>query len=138
MITTIGVLVTALAAVATDQLTLPAWLSGLGLLVGGLGMGLGMASNAVLLFDFSPIEDRGANSAARQMSDSLGGLLVIGTSGVVYALWRDTLDPSVLFLCVFALSVLVMLLAIVVAFRVRPAATPATPATSAASAPSTA
>ncbi len=41
-----------------------------------------------------PIEDRGANSAALQMSDSLGGLLVIGTAGVVYAVWRDTLDPE--------------------------------------------
>jgi MFS family permease len=122
VVTTVGVVVTALAAISTQQVTVPAWLSGVGLLVGGLGMGLGMASNAVLLFDFSPVEDRGANSAAIQMSDSLGGLLVIGTAGVVYALWRDTLDPSLLFLYVFALSALVMLLAIVVAFRVRPVA----------------
>jgi MFS family permease len=121
VVTTFGVVITALAAIATHDVTVPAWLSGVGLLVGGLGMGLGMASNAVLLFDFSPPEDRGANSAAIQMSDSLGGLLVIGTAGVVYALWRDTMDPSLLFLCVFSLSALTMLLAIVVAFRVRPA-----------------
>ena len=120
VITTIGVLTTALAAIATDDVTVPAWLSGVGLMVAGLGMGLGMASNAVLLFEFSPVEDRGANSAAIQMSDSLGGLLVIGAAGVVYALWRDTLDPSLLFLLVFTLSALVMLLAIVVAYRVRP------------------
>jgi len=44
----------------------------------------------------------------------------IGTAGVVYALWRDTLDPSLLFLLVFTLSAMVMLLAIVVAYRVRP------------------
>jgi MFS family permease len=121
IVTAVGVLMTALAAIATDDLTVPAWFSGVGLLVAGLGMGLGMASNAVLLFEYSPVEDRGANSAAIQMSDSLGGLLVIGSAGVVYALWRDTLDPSVLFLCVFALSGLVMLLAIVVGYRVKPA-----------------
>lgn len=121
IVTAVGVLMTALSAIATDDLTVPAWLSGVGLLVAGLGMGLGMASNAVLLFEYSPVEDRGANSAAIQMSDSLGGLLVIGSAGVVYALWRDTLDPSVLFLCVFALSGLVMLLAIVVGYRVKPA-----------------
>jgi MFS family permease len=121
VVTTVGVVVTALAAIATHDTTVPAWLSGVGLLIGGLGMGLGMASNAVLLFDYSPPEDRGANSAAIQMSDSLGGLLVIGAAGVVYALWRDTVDPSLLFLCVFSLSVVAMLLAIVVAFRVRPA-----------------
>ncbi len=120
VITTIGVVITSSAAIATDALTVPAWTAGVGLLVGGLGMGLAMASNAVLLFDFSPVEDRGANSAAIQMSDSLGGLLVIGSAGVIYALWRDSLDPSVLFLCVFALSAVVMLLTIVVAFRVRP------------------
>jgi MFS family permease len=118
--TTVGVLTTALAAIATDDLTVPAWLSGVGLLIAGLGMGLGMASNSVLLFEYSPIEDRGANSAALQMSDSLGGLLVIGTAGVVYAVWRDTLDPSLLYGLVFALSALVMALAIVVGYRVRP------------------
>jgi MFS family permease len=119
-ITTVGVVVTASAALATDAVSVPAWVAGLGLLVGGLGMGLAMASNAVLLFEFSPVEDRGANSAAIQMSDSLGGLLVIGAAGVVYALWRNSLDASALFLIVFGLSALVMLLSIVVAFRVRP------------------
>jgi MFS family permease len=120
VITTIGVVITSSSAIVTDALTVPGWLAGFGLLVGGLGMGLAMASNAVLLFDYSPVEDRGANSAAIQMSDSLGGLLVIGSAGVIYALWRDTLNPSVLFLCVFALATLVMLLSIVVATRVRP------------------
>ena len=71
-----GVLVTSAAAVVTDAVVVPAWVAGVGLVIGGLGMGLSMASNAVLLFDLSPVEDRGANSAAIQMSDSLGGLLV--------------------------------------------------------------
>ena len=94
----LGVVVTSTAAIVTDQVTVPAWLAGVGLLIGGLGMGLSMASNAVLLFEFSPVEDRGANSAAIQMSDSLGGLLVIGAGGVIYALWRDDLDQTPLFL----------------------------------------
>ncbi len=120
VVTTIGVVVTASAAVATDALTLPAWLSGVGLLLGGLGMGLAMASNAVLLFEFSPVADRGANSAAIQMSDSLGGLLVVGAAGVGYAIWRDSVDHSALFLGIFGLATLVMLFSIVVAYRVRP------------------
>jgi hypothetical protein len=53
------------------------------------------------------------------MSDSLGGLLVIGAAGVVYAAWRDTWQPTQLFLAIFALSGLVMVLAMVVARRVR-------------------
>jgi hypothetical protein len=38
----------------------------------------------------------------------------------VYAVWRDSLAQTPLFSLVFALSFAVMLLAVVVAFRVRP------------------
>jgi MFS family permease len=118
----VGVALTASAAVVTEPVTVPAWVAGVGMAVGGLGMGLSMASNAVLLFDLSPPEDRGANSAAIQMSDSLGGLLVIGAAGVVYALWRQTLPPTQLFAAVFSLSLVVAVLASLVAARVRPPA----------------
>lgn len=120
-VTALGVLITAMAAIVTDALVVPAWVAGVGLVFGGLGMGLSMSSNAVLLFDLSPEADRGANSAAIQMSDSLGGVLVIGAAGVIYALERHVLAATSLFLLLFGLSFAVMLLAIVVAFRVRPA-----------------
>jgi MFS family permease len=119
-VTTLGVLVTGTAAVETAALTVPGWLAGVGLLIGGLGMGLSMSSNAVLLFELSPAEDRGANSAAIQMSDSLGGLLAIGAAGVIYAVWRDSLAQTPLFCLIFALSFVIMLQAVVVGFRVRP------------------
>ena len=115
-----GVVVTGTSAVVTDAFVVPAWTSGIGLVIGGLGMGLSMASNAVLLFDYSPVADRGANSAAIQMSDSLGGLLVIGAAGVIYAVWRDTMAATTLFTLIFSLAFCVLLFAIVVAYRVRP------------------
>jgi MFS family permease len=119
-ITAVGVLITGSAAIATSGLTVPAEVAGVGLVIGGLGMGLSMSSNAVLLFDLSPVEDRGANSAAIQMSDSLGGVLVIGAAGVFYALEREVLAPTTLFLVMFAFSVMVLAVATAVAFRVRP------------------
>lgn len=119
VVVAVGVLVTALAAVDTETVTFPAWLAGLGLLIGGVGMGLSMASNAVLLFDYSPVADRGANSAAIQMSDSLGALTVIGAAGVVYAIWRETWPGTQLFTAIFALSSVVMVVAVIVATRVR-------------------
>ncbi|MBA3309532.1 MAG: MFS transporter [Nocardioidaceae bacterium] len=119
-VTTVGVVVTGSSVVVTDAVIVPGWLAGVGLLVAGVGMGLSMSSNAVLLFEFSPEEDRGANSAAIQMSDSLGALVVIGGSGVVYAIWRETLPGTTLFGLVFGVSFLVMLAATFVAFRVRP------------------
>ena len=54
------------------------------------------------------------------MSDSLGGLLVIGAAGVLYAVWRETLSATTLFLLIFAISFVVLLAAVVVGFRVRP------------------
>jgi MFS family permease len=118
-ITTVGVLVAGSSAIVTDSVTVPAWFAGVGMTVGGLGMGLAMASNAVLLFDFSPPDERGANSAAIQMSDSLGGLLVIGAAGTVYAVWREALSQTVLFSLIFSVAVAVMLVSIYVGFRVR-------------------
>ncbi len=120
VVTAVGVLLTGTAAIDTSQFVVPAWLAGVGLMVGGLGMGLSMSSNAVLLFELSPKQDRGANSAAIQMSDSLGGVLVIGGAGVVYSIWRDTLSATALFTVIFAISLLVMMLAVVVGYRVRP------------------
>ncbi len=119
VVVTVGVAITASAAVVTQAVTVPAWFAGVGLLIGGVGMGLSMASNAVLLFDYSPVGDRGANSAAIQMSDSLGGLTVIGAAGVVYAVWRDSWSGTEVFSTIFALSSAVMLFAIFVATRVR-------------------
>jgi MFS family permease len=123
-VTALGVVVTGSACVVTSALVVPAWLAGVGLLLGGLGMGLSMSSNSVLLFELSPVEEQGRNSAALQISDSLGGLVVIGGGGVVYALWRQSWPATQVFGLVFALCFLVMLVAVWVGFRVRPDAAP--------------
>ncbi|MDP9318265.1 MAG: MFS transporter [Actinomycetota bacterium] len=119
-VTAVGVVVTGSASVVTSALVVPAWLAGVGLVVGGLGMGLSMSSNSVLLLDLSPPDEQGANSAALQMSDSLGGLIVIGAGGVIYALWRHSWPATQVFGLIFALCFSVMLVAVWVAFRVRP------------------
>jgi MFS family permease len=121
VVTALSVIVTGSACVVTSTVVVPAWLAGVGLLAGGLGMGLSMSSNSVLLFALSPPEEQGTNSAALQMSDSLGGLVVIGAGGVVYALWRHSWPATQVFAVIFGLCFAVMLLAVLVAFRVRPA-----------------
>ncbi|MEJ7628631.1 MAG: MFS transporter [Nocardioidaceae bacterium] len=121
-VTTVGVVVTGSASVVTSAVVVPAWLAGAGLVIGGLGMGLSMSSNSVLLFNLSPPAEQGANSAALQMSDSLGGLVVIGAGGVIYAVWRHSRPGTQVFGLIFALSAAVMLLAMWVAYRVRPGA----------------
>jgi MFS family permease len=57
--------------------------------VAGLGMGLGMPSVGVLLLDQSSERDRGANSAALQISDVTASALAIGLAGVLIAAAAD-------------------------------------------------
>jgi len=96
--------------------------------VGGLGMGLALASVSVLLFELSPPEEHGANSAAIQISDALGGILFIGLGGVLYAgLHRQPGEDAPAFLAIYAVMAALALLGALVAPRVRPAsARPAT------------
>jgi MFS family permease len=75
----VGAVTLVLTPVVPPGLTAVAWV------VGGLGMGVAMASVSVLLLELSPPQEQGANSAALQLSDALGGVLTIGFAGSVYA-----------------------------------------------------
>lgn len=63
----------------------PAWAAAVAWGVGGIGMGLTVASVSVLMMKLSTPEDAGANSASLQMSDALGNVLLVGLSGVLFA-----------------------------------------------------
>ena len=54
--------------------------------VAGLGMGLGMPSVGVLLFEHSPEHRRGADSAALQIADVTASALSVGLIGVLAVL----------------------------------------------------
>ncbi|RKT17682.1 putative MFS family arabinose efflux permease [Streptomyces sp. 1114.5] len=63
----------------------PAWVAAVAWGIGGVGMGLAIASISVLMMRLSAPEDSGANSAALQMSDALGNVLLTGLAGVLFA-----------------------------------------------------
>ncbi|MFF2141284.1 MFS transporter [Kitasatospora sp. NPDC058190] len=77
------------AAIAGAALVLvpgvPAWAASVAWGVGGIGMGLAVASVSVLMMKLSAPEDAGANSAALQVSDALGNVLLTGLAGVLFA-----------------------------------------------------
>jgi MFS family permease len=80
------VLATGLAATATTAVpALGGWPAYLTWGLAGVGMGLGMPSVGVLLLDQSPEAERGANSAALQISDVTASALCVGISGVLVA-----------------------------------------------------
>ncbi|MFG3227049.1 MFS transporter [Kitasatospora sp. NPDC048194] len=63
----------------------PAWVASVAWAVGGVGMGLAVATISVLMMKLSAPQDAGANSAALQMSDALGNVLLTGLAGVLFA-----------------------------------------------------
>ncbi|WP_326636597.1 MFS transporter [Streptosporangium sp. NBC_01755] len=76
---TAGILLTLLALVPgiTGWVTVPAWV------VAGFGMGIGTTSVNITAMRQSPDAEQGANSAALQVVDTLGGALTIGFGGVL-------------------------------------------------------
>ena len=69
--------------------------------IAGAGMGFGYPRTNVAMLDASTDDDRGFNSAALSVSDSLGAALALSFTGVVFdAADRAGLDPFVAVLAV--------------------------------------
>ena len=83
--------------------------------VAGAGMGFGYPRTSVAMLDASTDRDRGFNSSAISVADSLGAALALSVSGVVFAATdRVGLDP---FLAVFGVAVAIAALGWVTAAR---------------------
>jgi MFS family permease len=92
-------------------LAIPAWA------VGAFGMGLGMSSISVLLFEYSAVEDQGVNSAAVQLADALGSIGCIGLSGVIFAFAHARAADVIAFLVIFAAMAMLATLGAMLAGR---------------------
>jgi MFS family permease len=116
----VGVAAAGMAVVA--QPWCPAWVVYPVWVAAGAGMGLAMSSLSVLLLSFSPPEERGVNSSALQLSDSVSSALCIGLGGALVAAAARGLLP--LNRAVGALDLLMLLVAltgVAMAGRTRPA-----------------
>ncbi|MEV0840547.1 MFS transporter [Actinocatenispora sera] len=85
-----GLAATALAAPEWG----PSWLVLATLAVAGAGLGLGASAASVLTLGLSTITDRGFNSAAMQISDLLGQVVLIGAGGVLITALAPAAHPS--------------------------------------------
>lgn len=85
----------------------PFWLIGFGAAIGGVGMGLAMSSLNVLILTQSSDSEKGANSAAAQLSDSLGQVVLVGFAGVLHTGLATALGGGLHFVPVFATMALV-------------------------------
>lgn len=97
----------------------PAWTVAIAWAVGGLGVGLVVASLGVLLLRLSPPEEAGANSAALQVSDSLWNVVLVGAAGTVFAALGGARHTAA-FVAVFVPMAAIALAGTWVAARLRP------------------
>ncbi|NED96155.1 MFS transporter [Phytoactinopolyspora alkaliphila] len=63
---------------------IPALIAALIWMFGAFGMGMAMSSISVLLFQVSPVEEHGTNSAAMQLSDALFSIAFVGLAGTIF------------------------------------------------------
>jgi MFS family permease len=110
----VGVLVVA----STVASAVPVPLAAAGWLVAGLGMGLGITSLSVLVLELSPPAEQGANSAALQVSDALGSIVLIGLGGAIFAGLHTTgRDNPGVFLLIFLVMAAIAFVGALVAPR---------------------
>jgi len=90
-------------------------LAGGSYVLAGAGMGFGFPRTSVAMLDVSTDRDRGFNSSAISIADSLGAALALSLSGVAFAAAeRAGHDP---FLAVFLVAVGIGLVGVVAAAR---------------------
>jgi len=115
--TTLGI---ALSTLVLFQVV-PWWIVVFTWTIGSLGMGVLYGSLGVLLLELSSPEEQGVNSAALQMSDSLGVIACTGLAGVVFAAGLSPSgENSAVYFVIFAMMVALAVFATSISPRVRP------------------
>jgi MFS family permease len=100
----------------------PAWLAFAAWVLAGLGAGFTMSSVGVLMLKYTTDADRGADSAALQLSDATASALTTGIAGVfVAAATRGAISTTTGFVVLDAMMCGVALVGAAVAGRARPA-----------------
>jgi MFS family permease len=119
---TLTLLAAAVALWLTVRLDGSSLLAGLAFVVAGAGMGFGFSRTGVAMLAHSSASDRGFNSSALTIADSLGAALALSCCGIGFALAeRAGRDP---FLTVFGIAVVCALGAVATATRTRAVSPP--------------
>jgi MFS family permease len=114
------VLLSALAVAVSAQPGLPGWLIYPAWGLSGIGAGLTMSSVSVLLLNYTNDADRGADSAALQLSDATASAVTTGAAGVlVAAAARGALGYTAAFTILDLAMAAVALAGVLVAGQVR-------------------
>lgn len=114
---TVALLAAAVSLWLTVWLDAPAVVAGVSFVVAGAGMGFGFSRTGVAMLAASSDRDRGFNSSALSIADSIGAALAMSLCGIGFTLAeRSGGDP---FLAVFGVAVVAAVGAVVTASRTR-------------------
>ncbi|GAB3739229.1 MFS transporter [Microlunatus parietis] len=89
-----------------------------GWVIGGFGMGLGIASTSIAAMSLAPDDQQGRIASSLQLGDSLGAALFAGVSGSIFAALRGSGDHVLTFGAVMTAMVVVGLLGVGAAARI--------------------
>lgn len=95
------------------------WLA-VALVVAGLGMGLLVSSTSLVNMQVSEPRLIGRNTSSLQVAEGIGNGLVTGLAGAFFAALHMVEDPAQVFTPVYAISVVVMVLGLLVSLRIGP------------------
>jgi MFS family permease len=89
--------------------------------IGAFGMGILYGSLAVLVLNLSPAGEQGVNSAALQISDSIGVILATGLGGVIFATAHvQAGGDSGVYFAIFSVMAVIVFVGALVSPRVAP------------------
>lgn len=115
-----GLVALGVAAVSLGLWTaLPPYVAAAGWALGGLGMGMAMSSTSVVVLGLSTVQEQGFNSAALQLSDALGAIVLVGVGGAIFASSHGPDSNTGAFLAIYAVMSAVAVVGFVLAPRVR-------------------
>lgn len=117
---------TSTCAVGLVAVAIAAWLPGQGLLwliivgwtIGGLGMGLQMASTSLVVMELSSQPELGRNTSSLQVAEALGSSVVAGLAGTIFAALLA--DQGLAFGSLFTAMAAVSVLSLVFSQRIGP------------------
>jgi MFS family permease len=113
--------VAAVGMALTSLPDLPGWLAYPSWMIAGLGAGLTMSSVSVLMLKYTTDADRGADSAALQLSDATASALTTGIAGVlVAAIARGSIGSTTAFVVLDIAMCALALVGVFLAGRARP------------------
>jgi len=91
---------------------------GLAWILGGLGMGLSMASTSLAVMTVSTLAEQGRNASSLQLGEALGASLLVGLAGSIFSSLRPEATPATAFAGVLGTMAAVGVVGLGVSLRV--------------------